>query len=60
MDNHQSELAEQLAAQRHLQYCKPATLLAAFEALQPGELQAYEPGCGEAVAADIDKLCGFR
>ncbi|KAL5215904.1 hypothetical protein ABZP36_007305 [Zizania latifolia] len=44
MDNHQSELAEELAERKHLFCARPQTLREAVEAMDLTALQPYEPG----------------
>jgi beta-1,4-N-acetylglucosaminyltransferase len=59
MDNHQRELAEELAERQHLRWCLPEGLLRAIEAFADDgsafEFVRYEPGeC--TIAAVLDEL----
>jgi len=58
MDNHQTELAEKLAAEGHLASATPDTLLNVLQEFDPGGLVAYIPGEGDGMMARIDALCG--
>ena len=56
MDNHQVELARELAARRHLCWCLEADVLDAIQRIDPGALRPYEAGSPDVVTAAIDKL----
>ncbi|KAL5218241.1 hypothetical protein ABZP36_018925 [Zizania latifolia] len=59
MDNHQSELAEELAERKHLFCARPQTLREAVEAMDLTALQPYEPGDAKPVVTLINKFLGF-
>ncbi|XP_020102702.1 UDP-N-acetylglucosamine transferase subunit ALG13 homolog [Ananas comosus] len=61
MDNHQSELAEELAADRkHLFCARPQTLCEIIDAMDLESLVPYMPGDALPVARLIDNFLGFR
>ncbi|KQK07847.1 UDP-N-acetylglucosamine transferase subunit ALG13 homolog [Brachypodium distachyon] len=59
MDNHQSELAEELAERNHLFCSRPQTLQETVEAMDLDALQPYMPGEAKPVVALINKFLGF-
>ncbi|XP_047069752.1 UDP-N-acetylglucosamine transferase subunit ALG13 homolog [Lolium rigidum] len=59
MDNHQSELADELAERNHLFCAHPQTLLETIEAMDLNVLQPYTPGEAKPVVALINKFLGF-
>ncbi|KAG0481874.1 hypothetical protein HPP92_009958 [Vanilla planifolia] len=59
MDNHQSELAEELAERKHLFCATPQTLHQTIEAMDLSSLIPYQPGDAMRVAMEINKFLGF-
>ncbi|KAM3366818.1 hypothetical protein ACQJBY_015877 [Aegilops geniculata] len=59
MDNHQSELAEELAERNHLFCAHPQTLRETVEAMDLNTLQPYVPGEAKPVVALINRFLGF-
>uniref|UniRef100_A0A0D9W3B7 Glycosyl transferase family 28 C-terminal domain-containing protein n=1 Tax=Leersia perrieri TaxID=77586 RepID=A0A0D9W3B7_9ORYZ len=59
MDNHQSELAEELAERKHLFCAHPQTLQKTIEAMDLTALQPYVPGDAKPVVTLINKFFGF-
>ncbi|XP_062186316.1 uncharacterized protein LOC133889851 [Phragmites australis] len=59
MDNHQSELAEELADRKHLLCARPQTLQETIEAMDLNTLLPYIPGDAKQVATLINKFLGF-
>lgn len=60
MDNHQCELAEALAARKHLVYAtSPATLVETLRGMELASLVPYPPGNPLDVVSTIDKFLGF-
>ncbi|KAG0479560.1 hypothetical protein HPP92_010418 [Vanilla planifolia] len=59
MDNHQSELAEELAERKHLFCATPQTLHQTIEAMDSSSLIPYQPGDAMRVAMEINKFLGF-
>ncbi|VAH87167.1 unnamed protein product [Triticum turgidum subsp. durum] len=59
MDNHQSELAEELAERNHLLCAHPQTLRETVEAMDLNALQPYVPGEAKPVVALINQFLGF-
>ncbi|XP_048557149.1 UDP-N-acetylglucosamine transferase subunit ALG13 homolog [Triticum urartu] len=59
MDNHQSELAEELAERNHLFCAHPHTLRETVEAMDLKTLQPYVPGEAKPVVALINRFLGF-
>ncbi|CAN6272638.1 unnamed protein product [Urochloa humidicola] len=59
MDNHQSELAEELAERKHLFYARPQTLGETIQAMDLGTLVPYVPGDAKPVVTLINKFLGF-
>ncbi|KAL8026965.1 hypothetical protein ABFX02_14G064400 [Erythranthe guttata] len=59
MDNHQSELAEELAERNHLFCAHPNTLYETVSAMDLDSLVAYQPGNATPVAKFIDRFLGF-
>ncbi|KAG8366393.1 hypothetical protein BUALT_Bualt17G0075000 [Buddleja alternifolia] len=60
MDNHQSELAEELAERKHLFCARPQTLYETISAMDLDSLVAYQPGDATPVAEFINRFLGFR
>ncbi|CAL5378958.1 unnamed protein product [Camellia sinensis] len=59
MDNHQSELAEELAERKHLFYARPQTLLDTIKGMTLETLIPYHPGDAKPVAKLINRFLGF-
>ncbi|KAL8518633.1 hypothetical protein ACS0TY_009836 [Phlomoides rotata] len=59
MDNHQSELAEELAERKHLFCARPQTLYDTISAMDPSSLVPYQPGDAMPVARFINRFLGF-
>ncbi|OIT31696.1 hypothetical protein A4A49_19518 [Nicotiana attenuata] len=59
MDNHQSELAEELAERKHLYCARPQTLYKTISDMDPGSLVPYQPGDANTVAKLINRYLGF-
>ncbi|KAL3323087.1 hypothetical protein AABB24_040272 [Solanum stoloniferum] len=59
MDNHQSELAEELAERKHLYCARPQTLYKTISDMDPGSLVPYQPGDAKPVAELIYRYLGF-
>ena len=59
MDNHQSELAEELAERKHLYCAGPPTLHQIIEAMNLESLLPYHPGDATPVAKLINRFLGF-
>ncbi|XP_006365209.1 UDP-N-acetylglucosamine transferase subunit alg13-like isoform X2 [Solanum tuberosum] len=59
MDNHQSELAEELAERKHLYCARPQTLYKTISDMNPGSLVPYQPGDAKPVAKLIYRYLGF-
>ena len=59
MDNHQSELAEELAERKHLFCARPHTLHHTIETMQLDSLLPYPPGDATPVAKLINDFLGF-
>ncbi|GER26543.1 UDP-N-acetylglucosamine transferase subunit alg13 [Striga asiatica] len=59
MDNHQSELAEELAERKHLFCARPQTLYMTVSSMDLGSLVDYEPGDATPVANFINRFLGF-
>ncbi|WVZ95857.1 hypothetical protein U9M48_041568 [Paspalum notatum var. saurae] len=59
MDNHQSELAEELAERKHLFCARPQTLGETIQAMDLGTLVPYVPGDAKPVVTLINKFVGF-
>lgn len=59
MDNHQSELAEELADRKHLYCALPQTLYNTISDMNPGSLVPYQPGDAKPVAKLINRYLGF-
>ncbi|KAM3321366.1 UDP-N-acetylglucosamine transferase subunit ALG13 [Capsicum chacoense] len=59
MDNHQSELAEELADRKHLYCARPQTLYNTISDMNPGSLVPYQPGDAKPVAKLINRYLGF-
>lgn len=59
MDNHQCELAEELAGRKHLVYAtSPATLVSTLRAMDLASLVPYAPGSPLDVMNAIDEYLG--
>ncbi|XP_010528864.1 PREDICTED: UDP-N-acetylglucosamine transferase subunit ALG13 homolog [Tarenaya hassleriana] len=59
MDNHQCELAEELAERKHLFYARPQTLCRTVASMDLDSLVPYTPGDGTPVARIIYRFLGF-
>lgn len=59
MDNHQSELAEELAERKHLFCAHPQTLYQVIESLDLDSIVPYESGDATPVAKLINRHLGF-
>ncbi|XAR52342.1 N-acetylglucosaminyldiphosphodolichol N-acetylglucosaminyltransferase [Bertholletia excelsa] len=59
MDNHQSELAEELAERKHLFCARPQTLYNTIKDMSLETLIPYDPGDGRPVAKLINRYLGF-
>lgn len=59
MDNHQSELAEELAQRKHLNCARPQTLCQTIADMDVGSLLPYQPGDATPVAKLINRFLGF-
>ncbi|XP_041020002.1 UDP-N-acetylglucosamine transferase subunit ALG13 homolog isoform X1 [Juglans microcarpa x Juglans regia] len=59
MDNHQSELAEELAERKHLYCARPQTLNQTIAAMNLESLLPYPPGNAIPVAKLINRFLGF-
>ncbi|KAM7279309.1 hypothetical protein ACFE04_006443 [Oxalis oulophora] len=59
MDNHQSELAEELAERKHLYYARPQTLHQTISEMDLDSLLRYTPGDATPVAKLINEFLGF-
>ena len=59
MDNHQSELAEELAERKHMFCARPQTLLHTITGMSLEALVPYHPGDARPVAKLINQFLGF-
>ncbi|XP_057449964.1 uncharacterized protein LOC130741169 [Lotus japonicus] len=59
MDNHQSELAEELANRKHLYCASPQTILQTIADMDLNSLLPYSPGDATPVAKHINRFLGF-
>jgi len=59
MDNHQSELAEELADRKHLYCASPQTLQQTIAHMDLSSLFPYSPGDATPVAKHINSFLGF-
>ncbi|GFY95821.1 glycosyltransferase family protein 28 [Actinidia rufa] len=59
MDNHQSELAEELAERKHLFCAHPQTLLHTINGMSLETIIPYHPGEARPVAKLINRFLGF-
>jgi beta-1,4-N-acetylglucosaminyltransferase len=59
MDNHQSELAEELAERKHLYCARPQTLNQTIASMNLESLLPYHPGDATPVAKLINTFLGF-
>lgn len=59
MDNHQIELAEELAERKHLYCARPQTLHQTIESMDLESLLPYPPGDAMPVAKLINQFLGF-
>ncbi|RCV32973.1 hypothetical protein SETIT_7G045900v2 [Setaria italica] len=59
MDNHQSELAEELADRKHLLCARPQTLQETVRAMDLNNFQPYMPGDANQVVTLINRFLGF-
>ncbi|KAF8389488.1 hypothetical protein HHK36_026183 [Tetracentron sinense] len=60
MDNHQSELAEELAERKHLFYARPQTLLQTITDMNLESIVPYPPADATPVAKLINMFLGFQ
>lgn len=59
MENHQLELAEQLANDEYLAYCVPQTLHQTLRELDVKKFRKYEPGKVKDFVKHLDEFMGF-
>ncbi|KAL6570982.1 hypothetical protein OROGR_000532 [Orobanche gracilis] len=59
MDDHQSDLAEELAERKHLFCARPQTLYETVSSMDLGSLVDYQPGDATPVADFINRFLGF-
>ncbi|KAI5658933.1 hypothetical protein M9H77_27726 [Catharanthus roseus] len=59
MDNHQSELAEELAVRKHLYCARPQTLYQTIADMDVESLLPYQPGDATPVVKLINRFLGF-
>nr|AFK33308.1 unknown [Lotus japonicus] len=59
MDNHQSELVEELANRKHLYCASPQTILQTIADMDLNSLLPYSPGDATPVAKHINRFLGF-
>ncbi|OWM85381.1 UDP-N-acetylglucosamine transferase subunit ALG13 homolog [Punica granatum] len=59
MDNHQAELAEELAERKHLYCARPQTLHQTISEMNLESLLPYQPGDATPVAKLINRFLGF-
>jgi beta-1,4-N-acetylglucosaminyltransferase len=59
MDNHQSELADELANRKHLYCASPQTLHQTIADMNLDSLIPYTPGYATPVAKHINRFLGF-
>ncbi|OIW10229.1 hypothetical protein TanjilG_27980 [Lupinus angustifolius] len=59
MDNHQIELAEELADRKHLYFASPQTLHQTISDMNLSSLIPYSPGDATPVAKHINRFLGF-
>lgn len=59
MDNHQSELAEELADRKHLVCASPATLIDTLRHMDLQALVPYPPSNSLALVNTLDRFLGF-
>ncbi|KAG9455816.1 hypothetical protein H6P81_000324 [Aristolochia fimbriata] len=59
MDNHQSELAEELADRKHLLCARPQNLQETIRTMDLESLIPYPPGDATAIAKGINRFMGF-
>lgn len=59
VDNHQCELAEELAGRRHLLYARPKTLSDTIESVDLESLVPYPPADATSAAKLINMFLGF-
>lgn len=59
MDNHQSELAEELAERKHLFCARPQTIYQIIATMSLESLLQYHPGDAAPVAKLINRFLGF-
>lgn len=60
MDNHQAELAEELAAQKYLFYASPGTLVETITNMDLASLVPYEASNPSAVVKSLNSFLGFH
>ncbi|KAJ3679363.1 hypothetical protein LUZ60_017374 [Juncus effusus] len=59
MDNHQAELAEELADRKHLFFSRPNNLADAIDSMDLEYLVTYAPGDPNTIAVEISNFLGF-
>lgn len=59
MDNHQAELAEELAERKHLYCARPHTVHRTISEMNLESLLPYNPGDATPVAKHINRFLGF-
>lgn len=60
MDNHQAELAEELAAQKYLFYASPRTLAERITNMDLDSLIPYTPSNPSALVKSLNSFLGFH
>ncbi|KAJ3677583.1 hypothetical protein LUZ60_003307 [Juncus effusus] len=60
MDNHQAELAEELADRKHLFCSRPQTLAETINSMDLVYLEPYTPGEPNTIVAQINNFFGFE
>ncbi|XP_065076970.1 UDP-N-acetylglucosamine transferase subunit ALG13 homolog [Ochlerotatus camptorhynchus] len=59
MDNHQTELADQLSKEGYLMYCTPSTLAQTLAESDFGQLKQFPPGSVSDFISYLDAFMGF-
>ncbi|EAT34523.1 AAEL013240-PA [Aedes aegypti] len=59
MDNHQTELADQLSKEGYLKYCTPSTLAQTLAESNLGQLKKFPPGSVQDFISYLDAFMGF-
>ncbi|KAJ3676821.1 hypothetical protein LUZ60_002545 [Juncus effusus] len=60
MDNHQAELAEELADRKHLFCSRPQTIAETINSMDLEYLEPYTPGDSNTIVAQINNFFGFE